>query len=238
LSELSEEDRKELLEANQRLVDSDFHTLTARAVFGEEFEKADASERKKLRSRAKAVTFGIAYGAGPQLISSRTGISVSDARKLIDRYYETNPAVRMFMETCRNAVIRKPPFGIHGPGFTRSLSGRKRFYVLPKPGEISYADMEALIAGYQRAAQNHPIQAGNADVTKLATILFYDYLDKRGYNARIILWVHDELVVVCKEKDAEAVASILKDAMIDAAKRYLKRVPVTVSQCIDKKWKK
>jgi len=207
-------------------------------VFGEDFEKADADKRKKLRSNAKAITFGIAYGAGPQLISERTGMSPANAKKLIERYYETNRAVKAFMETCRNAAVRREPFGMHGLGFTRSLSGRKRFYKLPSPGQISYADMEALTAGYQRAAQNHPIQAGNADVTKLATILFEQYLDKRGLDAHIILWVHDELVVVCKEKDAQQVAAVLKDAMIDAAKRYLTRVPVTVSQHIDKKWAK
>lgn len=155
---LSKPERAALTELNDALVATDFHSLTAQAVFGKRWEAADAAERKKLRGMAKTISFGIAYGATASLVAKRTDLSVEEAQQLIDDYYATYPRIAAFMRQCRNAVTGRGPLGPHGAGWTRSLAGRKRFYPLPARNTVSPRDYDRLLAAAQRQAQNHPIQ--------------------------------------------------------------------------------
>ena len=173
----------------------DIHTATASQVFGIPIDMVTPI----LRSRAKAVNFGIVYGIGAFSLAKDIGVSRSEAASYINNYLATYKGVADYMENTIKAA--------RADGFVKTLFGRRRY--LP---ELSNSN-RMLQAFGERVARNAPIQGTAADIIKLAMIKVSERLEKDVPTARLILQVHDELIVECDEKDADRVCGILSEEM-------------------------
>jgi DNA polymerase-1 len=182
-----------MLEAFQN--NEDIHARTARLVFGAKTDE----ELKEARRFAKIVNFAIAYAIEPWGLSQRVGISRAEAKKVIEDYYNTYKGVRRYMD--------EVPVMAREHGYVRSLYGRIR----PLPG---IADRNANIRkAAEREAINMPIQGTASDIVKIAMLHVEDQLKRKGLSARLLMQVHDELLVECPEKEVEEVAALLKHEM-------------------------
>jgi DNA polymerase I len=173
----------------------DIHDRTARLVFNAK----SSEELKEARRFAKIVNFAIAYAIEPWGLSQRVGISRQEARKVIDDYYATYKGVRRYMDEI--------PVQARQDGYVRSLYGRIR----PLPG------INDRNANIRRAAEregiNMPIQGTASDIVKIAMLHAEDAFRREGLQARILMQVHDELLVECPADAAEKVAATLKREM-------------------------
>lgn len=177
---------------------ADIHTATAAQVFGLPIDMVTPV----LRSRAKAVNFGIVYGIGAFSLAKDIGVTRKEADNYIKNYLASYPNVASYMEnTIKNAKLN---------GYVTTLFGRRRY--LP---ELSSSN-GMLRAFGERVARNAPIQGTAADIIKLAMIKVFDTLKREVPSAKLILQVHDELIVECENKDAETVNGILKTEMENA----------------------
>ncbi|MBE6886627.1 MAG: DNA polymerase I [Ruminococcaceae bacterium] len=177
----------------------DIHTETASKVLGIPYELVTP----QMRSNAKAVNFGIVYGIGAFSLSQDLHISVAEASRMIDNYLTTFSGVKQFMEdTVENAKR---------DGYVSTLFGRRR-----ATPELTASNKMVQAAG-KRLAMNTPIQGAAADIIKLAMIRVFDRLEREFPQSRLILQVHDELIVEAPQADAEAVLSLLREEMEAAA---------------------
>ncbi|MDE6000904.1 MAG: DNA polymerase I, partial [Clostridia bacterium] len=204
---------KELIQAYNEGVD--IHTVTASQVFGVPINEVTP----KMRREAKAVNFGIIYGISDFGLAHNLGISVSTAREYIDKYFKTYSAVKEYMNA--NVEFAKKN------GYVSTLTGRKR--VIP---EINSSNFNLRQFG-ERAAMNMPLQGSSADIIKIAMINVYNVLKERGLKTKLILQVHDELVLDSPENEAEQAAEILKHEMENAVEL---KVPLTVDVHTGKNW--
>jgi len=187
-----------MLEAFQK--GEDIHARTARLVFGAKTEK----ELKEARRFAKIVNFAIAYAIEPWGLSQRVGISRQEARKVIEDYYNTYKGVRRYME--------EVPVRAREHGYVRSIYGRIR----PLPG---LSDRNANIRrAAEREAINMPIQGTASDIVKIAMLHVDEEFKREGLKARLLMQVHDELLVEASEKEVDAAVRILKHEMEAAVK--------------------
>ena len=177
----------------------DIHTLTASEVFDIPVDMV----LPIMRSRAKAVNFGIVYGIGAFSLAKDIGVSRAEADRYIKGYLATYPCVARYMDK----VIEKAKLD----GFVTTAFGRRRY--LP---ELSSSN-GMLRAFGERVARNAPIQGTAADIIKIAMIRVYERLEKELPSAKLILQVHDELIVECKEADADKACKILEEEMENAA---------------------
>lgn len=186
----------------------DIHTMTASQVFDipEDFVLPE------MRSAAKAVNFGIIYGIGAFSLSKDIGVSLAEAKQYIKNYLDNFPKVSEFMDKTVEDGIKN--------GYVTTIFGRRRY--IP---ELS-AKNKVLQAFGKRAAMNAPIQGAAADIIKIAMVRVYDRLKSEGLDARLILQVHDELIVEVSENDKAKAKEILKEEMENAVKLD---VPFTVS---------
>ena len=193
----------------------DIHTITASQVFNQPVDWVTP----ELRSRAKAVNFGIVYGIGAFSLSKDTGVSVAEAKRYIDAYLAKYSGVDAFMKmTAENAKKNL---------YVETMFGRRRY--IP---EIN-ASNKIVQAAAKRIAMNTPIQGTAADIIKLAMIKVYKRLEAEKLPARLILQVHDELIVEAEESCAEKAAEILKEEMENCVKMA---VPLTADVKIGKTW--
>lgn len=204
---------KELVEAYRN--GEDIHSKTAAQVFGVEIEKVTP----QMRRMAKAVNFGIIYGISEFGLSKNIGVSVAEARGFISKYFETYSDVKKYMDD--NVAFAKKY------GYVTTLLGRKR--QIP---EINSSNYNIRQFG-ERAAMNMPLQGTSADIIKIAMINVFNALTEKGLRAKLILQVHDELVVETPEYEAEIVSKILKDGMENAVQLS---VPLTVEISSGKTW--
>ena len=173
----------------------DIHERTARLVFGAKSKE----ELKEARRFAKIVNFAIAYAVEPFGLSQRVGISRKEAKKVIDDYYETYSGVRRFME--------EVPAQTRETGVVRSIYGRIR----PIP---AINDRNGQVrARAEREAINMPIQGSASDIVKIAMLKVEEALRREGLKARMVMQVHDELLIEAPRAEAERVAAILKREM-------------------------
>ena len=184
---------------NAFLSEEDIHTITASQVFGLPTDMITPT----LRSRAKAVNFGIVYGIGAFSLAKDIGVTRKEADSYIKGYLAAYPKVDSYMEE----VIKNAK----EDGFVTTLFGRRRYIPELK------ASNHMLLAFGERVARNAPIQGSAADIIKIAMIKVFDKL-KEVKDARLILQVHDELIVECREQDADIVKEILSNEMKNAAK--------------------
>lgn len=178
---------------------TDIHTVTASQVFGLPQDMITP----ELRSRAKAVNFGIVYGIGAFSLSKDIGVTRAEADRYIKSYLAAYPGVAAYMEKAIEDAKKN--------GFVTTLYGRRRY--IP---ELSNSNGNMRAFG-ERVARNAPIQGTAADIIKIAMIKVSRSLKDEFPAARLILQVHDELIVECDEKDAEGVCALLEREMESAA---------------------
>lgn len=173
----------------------DFHAETAARVFGVPVSEVTPD----LRSRAKAVNFGIVYGQQAYGLSQSLHISMAEARDMIDRYYEAYPGVRTFLD---NVVARAKQ-----TGYAETMYGRRRHIPEPK------AKNPQLRGFGERTAMNHPMQGTAADIIKIAMARVSRRLEEEGFAAHMILQVHDELDFECPIDEVERLTTMVRDVM-------------------------
>ncbi|MFN2455592.1 MAG: DNA polymerase I [Pyrinomonadaceae bacterium] len=203
----------EMLDAFQK--GDDIHSRTARLVFGAKTKE----ELKEARRFAKIVNFAIAYAVEPFGLSQRVGISLKEARKVIDDYYDTYKGVRRFMD--------EVPEKAREQGYVRSLYGRIR----PIPG---INDRNGNIRGRaEREAINMPIQGTSSDIVKMAMLQVDEALRRENFKARMIMQIHDELLIEAPEAEVARVAELVRREMEKAVELD---VPLEVEVGIGDNW--
>ena len=173
----------------------DFHAETAARVFGVPVSEVTPD----LRSRAKAVNFGIVYGQQAYGLSQSLHISMAESRDMIDRYYEAYPGVRTFLD---NVVARAKQ-----TGYAETMYGRRRH--IP---ELKAKNPQLRGFG-ERTAMNHPMQGTAADIIKIAMARVSRRLEEEGFAAHMILQVHDELDFECPVNEVERLTTMVRDVM-------------------------
>jgi DNA polymerase-1 len=181
---------KNMIEAFNK--DADIHTETAVQLYGIPAEKITKAQR----SSVKEVNFGIMYGLGPHALSERTGMTFTEAKGFIDRYFEIRPKLKGYIELQRKLALDQ--------GYVETIMGRRR----PTP-DVKSSNF-AVREGAYRAAVNMPLQGSAADIMKLAMINVAKLLPK---DANMLLQIHDSILVECPANEAEAVGKILKETM-------------------------
>lgn len=177
----------------------DIHTATAAKIFKEKEEEVT----KEQRSRAKTANFGIIYGISTYGLSQRIGMSRSDSKALIEEYFNNYPGVREYINRMIASAKEK--------GYVETIYGRRRF--LP---DIN--SRNSVVRGYnERNAINAPLQGSAADIIKLAMINVYKRLKTDGLKSRMVLQVHDELVLDVIDNEKELITKLLKEEMENIA---------------------
>lgn len=177
----------------------DIHRITASQVFHVPFEEVTPLQRRN----AKAVNFGIIYGISSFGLSQDLSISRREAADYIQRYFQTYPRIKAFLDSLVEDAREK--------GYVRTLFGRRR----PMP-ELKSGNFMTRSFG-ERVAMNAPIQGTAADIIKIAMVRVNERLHREGYKARLLLQVHDELLVECPQEEVEAVSNLVREEMQGAA---------------------
>jgi len=198
--------------------DEDIHATTAAAVYDVPLDEVSYEQRRI----AKAVNFGLIYGQSAYGLSKQLGISVEDADMFIKRYFERFPRVREYMDRIQREVAEQ--------GYVDTLLNRRRFFPELAPG--SNLPVQRRQAA-QRMAINTPIQGSAADIIKLAMLRTHRMLKESGLRARMILQVHDELVLEAPEDEQEHATALLREAMGQA---FALIVPLKVDVEVGANW--
>jgi DNA polymerase-1 len=193
----------------------DIHAATAAKVYGVDIEEVTREQR----SNAKAVNFGIIYGQSAFGLSQNLGISRTEAKQIIDSYFEQYPAIKSYMEEAK--VKAKDA------GYVETIMKRRRY--LP---DIN--SKNAIVRGYaERNAINAPIQGSAADIIKIAMIKVFDRMKKEGVSSKMLLQVHDELVFDVLKEEEEQMRKIVKEEMESAVDLI---VPMVVEMEFANNW--
>jgi len=203
--------------------DLDLHSLTASQMFRVPLEKVN----KDKRFQAKSINFGLMYGRGPVSLSNQIGLSVDEAKKLLDVYFSSYKKVKRWLDNVGRQAMRT--------GEVRTLGGRRRLFPRPEPNHPEY---DKLISAIERQGKNTPIQGTSADITKYALAYIYRELMEKRLDAYLIHTVHDEIVAEAREDVVEKTAKIIEEQMIKAGERLLEKVPVKVDINISDCWEK
>ncbi len=195
--------------------DSDIHTICASQIFGVPVEEVS----KQLRSRAKAVNFGIVYGISDFGLSEQVGIKRKEAKQYIEQYLNTYHGIKEFMDRVVEEAKEK--------GYVETLCNRRRY--IPELKSNNY-----MIRKFgDRAAMNTPIQGTAADIMKIAMISVYKKLKENKLKSKLVLQIHDELLIETYDEEKEEVINILKSSMENAMKLS---VPLKVEVEEGKSW--
>jgi DNA polymerase-1 len=184
----------------------DIHAATARRIF-----KITGDVPPELRARAKVVNFGVLYGMGARSLAQQMGLELKEAKEFIDGYFTAFAGVRRYLDATLEQARER--------GWVATLLGRRRY--LPELRSGHGAER----AFAERVAVNTPIQGSAADLVKLAMLCVHRALEKRT-GSRLLLQVHDELLLECPQGEAEAVAGVVRREMEGC---YPLHVPLTVS---------
>ena len=193
----------------------DIHTKTAMDIY--HISKDEVTSN--LRRNAKAVNFGILYGISSFGLSEDLGMSMKEAKQFIDNYLETYPGIKDYMESLKKEAYEN--------GFVKTLFGRVRVI-----DELKSNNFMVRSQG-ERMALNTPIQGTSADIIKIAMINVNNELKRRKLNAKMIIQVHDEILIDCPKNELETVKEILKDKMENA---YKLSVPLKVDINYGNNW--
>ena len=193
----------------------DIHTDTASRVFGVDKDHVTVELRKK----AKAINFGIMYGMGEHSLSEDLHISRAEAKSYIDSYLNSYPDINRYLDEIIKTAYEQ--------GYVTTKLGRRRF--IP---ELAESNKMRKKFG-ERVAMNSPIQGTAADIMKIAMIRVHDRLAKSGLDAKLILQVHDELILEASAQDAEAAMALLCEEMENAVKLS---VPLDVEAHVGQNW--
>ena len=188
----------ELLDAFNN--DLDIHSRTAALVYSVREEDVTPDQRRS----AKVVNFGIMYGAGPFRMSKELGISMKDAKELIETYFKTYPGIQTY--------IQKTIEEAHTRGYVHTLGGRKRYAQALGTSNINIQKAE------ERALINMPIQGSAAELVKIAMINIHNEIKKHKYKTKMILQIHDELIFEVPKYEIENISKLVKFEMENAVK--------------------
>ena len=194
---------------------ADFHAMTAARVFGVPVEDVTS----QMRSRSKAVNFGIVYGQQAFGLAQTLDIPRAEAQEMIDRYFDAYPGVRAYLD----GVVE----GAKDAGYAVSMYGRKR-----RIPELRAKNRQVYGVG-ERTAMNHPLQGSAADIIKIAMVEVDRRLREEGSGAKLLLQVHDELDLSVPADEVEAVRALVKDAMEGVAELS---VPLLVDVSCGDNW--
>ena len=187
---------KNMMEAFQQKMD--IHRATASRVFGVTPEEVTPGQR----SAAKTVNFGIIYGISAFGLSQRMGIKRTEAKEIIETYFEQYSRVKAYMDECVEKAREK--------GYVETLFGRRRYLA-----DIN--SRNATVRGFaERNAINSPIQGTAADIIKIAMINLHDALSKSSLQSKMLLQVHDELVFDVHKSEVEEMKALIMDKMVNA----------------------
>lgn len=208
------------MSGDEKLIDAyrsaeDIHTMTASQVFHVPVDMVTP----EMRRNAKAVNFGIIYGISSFGLSNDLSISVSEAKQYIDSYFHTYPKIKTFLDNLVQSAKDK--------GYSETILGRKR----PIP-DLSSKNFRLRSFG-ERVAMNAPIQGTAADIMKIAMIRVFNELYSRNLKSRLILQVHDELLIETYKDEVDEVKSILEEAMTKAVKL---KVPLMIETGEGNNW--
>ena len=193
----------------------DIHAATAAKVFGVPLEEVSREQR----SQAKTVNFGIIYGVSAFGLSNQTTLSRSEAKALIDTYYENYPKLKSYMSEQVDFAREQ--------GYVATVLGRRRYLK-----DIN--SRNAIVRGAaERNAVNAPIQGSAADIIKIAMLRIYDKMREQQFKAQMLLQVHDELVFECPKSELDALTKLVKTEMENAYKLH---VPLTVDIGVGHNW--
>jgi DNA polymerase-1 len=193
----------------------DVHRQTASVIFDVPVEEVSAAQR----AQAKTVNFATLYGQGPFSLARQLGITREEAKEFIDTYFERFSGVRTFLDTQVETAKEK--------GYVETLMGRRRYVPELKSGNWNMRQFG------ERVAQNTPIQGTAADMIKKAMIDVQAGLDEMETGARLLLQVHDELLLEVPEAEADAVRVLVVERMEQAVEL---RVPVVAEWGIGPNW--
>ena len=174
---------------------SDIHSKTAALVNGITESEVTPDQRRS----AKVVNFGIMYGAGPYRMSQELGISMADAKILIDNYFDTYPGIRKYMDDTISLARDR--------GYVETLYKRRR-----KTGNLN-ASNRNIVQAEERVAINMPIQGTAADIIKIAMINIHKKMESENYQSKMILQIHDELLFECPKTEVEKLAAMVVEEM-------------------------
>jgi DNA polymerase-1 len=196
----------------------DVHTTTAAAVF----ELPLDAVTYDLRRMAKAVNFGLIYGQGAFGLARQIGVKVGEAQEFIKRYFERFPLVKKYMNRMEEEATTQ--------GYVETLLNRRRYF--PELSSAGFGSVNQRQAA-QRMAINTPIQGSAADIIKLAMIRLYRMLNSSPLHARMLLQVHDEIVLEVPENEVDDTKTIIRDAMENA---FDLAVPLKVDIEVGSNW--
>jgi len=216
---------------NAYLRNEDVHSLTAKILF--EKDTINDDERRI----GKTINFGVIYGMGAQRFARSTGVSITEAKYFLSKFKERYPAVFKFLEYQERLALSQ--------GFVETLLGRRRYFHFNKNGlgrllgtppddiDLTTARRAGMEAQQLRAAANAPIQGSSADIIKVAMIQLHYVLREKGLAAKILLQVHDELVLEVDPKDLEETKLLVQSTMENAVKLS---VPLIVETGVGVNW--
>jgi DNA polymerase-1 len=202
--------------------DADIHTETATQLYSIPADEVTKAQR----SSVKEVNFGIMYGLGAHALSERTGMTFAEAREFIKRYFEIRPKLKEYIDLQRKLALEQ--------GYVETIMGRRR----PTP-DVKSSNFAVREAAY-RAAVNMPLQGSAADIMKLAMIKVQENFNQNeewrmeNEGPRMLLQIHDSILVECPEKEAKAVGEILKTTMENAYTKLPVKFKADIS--IGKNW--
>lgn len=195
----------------------DIHRTTASTIFNIPLEEVTDTYRRY----AKAVNFGIIYGISDFGLSENVGITVKEAKKYIEDYLKKYPKIKEYMDNTKNIAVAK--------GYVETKFGRRRY--VPNIKSQNYIIREQA----KRIAMNAPIQGTAADITKIAMVKIEERIKKEKLDAKILLQVHDEIIVECNDNIKDMIANILKEEMEKAATLQVPIIAdIRISEVMDK----
>lgn len=184
---------------NAFLAGQDIHAATAAAIYGVPLEQVTKEQRR----HAKAINFGLIYGMSPFGLTRTTDLTLAEAENFVQAYFRQFPRVKDYIENTRALAARQ--------GYVETLLGRRRYFPnLKNPPNPAVRQRE------EREAINAPIQGTAADIMKIAMVHLPTALESAGLSARLLLQVHDELVLECPEAEKVATAQVVKNVMENA----------------------
>lgn len=196
----------------------DIHASTAATVMNVPLSQVTP----EMRRIAKSINFGLSYGMGAYGLAQRTGLSQEEAAEFIANYFARYPQVGEYIEETKRMAREK--------GYVSTLLGRRRYFPELRSTSRAHGRVKRAV---ERMAINMPIQGSAADILKIAMIRLYGALQERGLASRLILQVHDELVLEVPEGEAKTVAPLVRSVMEGA---YELRAPLKVDIKVGKNW--
>ncbi len=196
----------------------DIHASTASAILGVPIDQVTP----EMRRLAKTVNFGISYGMSAYGLAQETGLTPEEAHRFIQSYFARYPKVKLYIESTKAKAQRD--------GYVETILGRRRYFPELAPDSKAHHTVKAAA---ERMAINAPIQGSAADIIKIAMVRLHRALKERGFRSRIVLQVHDELVLEVPEEELPAVAPMVKEIMEGA---YELKAPLKVELEVGKNW--